>query len=106
MAAAIPTAAASRKRIRGSAKLLRVLQDGSFYPADSDQPRHSQARFVVASSGDIHSGVSAGRFCTDLYYRLNMQHVELKAMCHAAMALHRGNRIASRVFRDWIDAHG
>ncbi len=61
-------------------KLLHLLQDGTYYPMDSDQPRHSQARLVVAARGDLRTEVAAGRFRRDLYSRLQRQHVELPAL--------------------------
>jgi len=61
-------------------KLLRLLQDGSFYPLGADRPRHSQARVVVATNADVGQAVAAGRFRKDLYYRLRTHHVHLPAL--------------------------
>lgn len=53
-------------------KLLRVLQDGEFFPVGSDRPRRANARFVIATNQDLKKLVSDGRFRSDLYYRLKV----------------------------------
>ena len=58
-------------------KLLRLLQDGSFYPLGADRPRQSRARVVVATNADVVKAVGAGHFRKDLYYRLRTHHVHL-----------------------------
>jgi len=58
-------------------KLLRLLQDGSFYPLGADRPRQSRARIVVATNADVLQAVGAGHFRKDLYYRLRTHHVHL-----------------------------
>jgi len=51
-------------------KLLRLLQEGEYYPLGSDTPRKSTARVVVATHCDLRGMVEAGTFRKDLYYRL------------------------------------
>jgi DNA-binding NtrC family response regulator len=58
-------------------RLLRLIQEQEFYPVGSDTPRKSEARIVCASNKDLKELVAAGRFRNDLYYRLNIHHVEL-----------------------------
>lgn len=58
-------------------KLLRLIQEREFYPVGSDTPRKSEARIVCASNKDLKELVAKGRFRNDLYYRLNVHHVEL-----------------------------
>src|SRR5262245_12914385 len=58
-------------------KLLRLLQDGSFYPLGADRPRQRRARVVVATNADVLQAVAAGRFRKDLYYRLRTHHIHL-----------------------------
>lgn len=58
-------------------KLLRVLQDGEFFPVGSDRPRRSRARFVVATNQDLKKLVQEGRFRSDLYYRLKVHQLEI-----------------------------
>jgi DNA-binding NtrC family response regulator len=58
-------------------KLLRLLQDGSYYPLGADQPRQSRARIIVATNADVARSVAAGSFRRDLYYRLRTHHLQL-----------------------------
>lgn len=51
-------------------KLLRILQEGRYYPIGSDIPRLSNARFIVATNRNIEAMVQNGEFRRDLYYRL------------------------------------
>jgi two-component system nitrogen regulation response regulator GlnG len=63
--------------IASQVKLLRLLQDGGFYPLGADRARQSRARVVVATNTDVVQAVAAGRFRKDLYYRLRTHHVHL-----------------------------
>ena len=63
--------------VASQVKLLRLLQDGSFYPLGADRPRQSRARVVAATNADVVPAVAAGRFRKDLYYRLRTHHVHL-----------------------------
>src|SRR5262249_7769067 len=58
-------------------KLLRLLQDGSYYPLGSDHVRQSRARVVVATNVDVLDAVAKGTFRRDLYYRLRTHHLQL-----------------------------
>ena len=58
-------------------KLLRLLQDGSYYPLGADRPRQSRARIVVATNHAVADDVRAGKFRKDLYYRLRTHHLHL-----------------------------
>ena len=51
-------------------KLLRLLQEGEYYPIGSDQPSLSTARVVAATNCDLALQVAAGSFRKDLFYRL------------------------------------
>src|SRR5262245_39444370 len=58
-------------------KLLRLLQEGTYYPLGADRPRQSRARVVVATNRDVVQDVHAGTFRQDLYYRVRAHHVQL-----------------------------
>ncbi len=61
-------------------KLLRLLQEGDYYPLGSDRPKRSRARVIVATHQDLYRKVEEGSFRNDLYYRLCIHHVEIPAL--------------------------
>ncbi len=63
--------------IASQVKLLRVLQDHSYYPVGMDTPRRSSARIVVATHRDLNNTQRDGSFRRDLYYRLMTHHLRL-----------------------------
>ncbi|MDZ7621207.1 MAG: sigma 54-interacting transcriptional regulator [Candidatus Competibacteraceae bacterium] len=58
-------------------KLLRLLQEGTYYPLGVDRPRQCRARVVVATNYEVAERVKAGAFRKDLYYRLRTHHARL-----------------------------
>jgi DNA-binding NtrC family response regulator len=58
-------------------KLLRLLQDGEFFPLGSDIVKHSDARVVVATNQNLQTLQESGKFRKDLYYRLRAHHIHL-----------------------------
>lgn len=58
--------------VSAQAKLLRVLQENEFERVGGTQLLRSDVRIIAASNSDIQALVAAGRFRTDLYYRLNV----------------------------------
>ena len=58
-------------------KLLRLLQEGEYYPLGSDRPKKHDTRFVFATNRDLEGMQKKGEFRTDLYYRLNSYRVSL-----------------------------
>ena len=52
------------------AKLLRVLEDQSFYPLGDNKLVSVDLRIIAATNCDLKSEVEDGRFRSDLYYRL------------------------------------
>ena len=54
------------------AKILRVLQDGTFERVGESRPTSVDVRLVCASNADLVAAVAAGRFRADLFYRINV----------------------------------
>jgi DNA-binding NtrC family response regulator len=59
------------------AKLLRVLELGDIHRVGSLEPRKVNVHVVAATNRDLRAEVTAGRFRSDLYYRLNIVEVKL-----------------------------
>jgi DNA-binding NtrC family response regulator/CHASE2 domain-containing sensor protein len=51
-------------------KLLRVLQEKSFYRVGASRPTTVDVRIVAASNRDLERGIAEGWFREDLYFRL------------------------------------
>ena len=58
-------------------KLLRLLQEGEYYPLGSDMPKQLRARLVFATHQDLSKKRETGGFRKDLYYRLRAHHVHI-----------------------------
>ncbi len=54
------------------AKLLRVLQDGSFQRVGGQRTLKADVRVIAATNRNLSKDVAAGRFREDLWYRLNV----------------------------------
>ncbi len=57
------------------AKLLRVIQDGTFSRIGSNVELHTSVRVLAATNRDLEAEVEAGRFRDDLFYRLNVMEI-------------------------------
>lgn len=57
-------------RLDHQSKLLRVLQEKSFYRVGATTPTSVDVRIVAATNRDLQRGVSEGWFREDLYFRL------------------------------------
>ena len=59
------------------AKLLRVLQERTFYRVGGEQPLTTAARLVFATHADLNALVEQQQFREDLLYRINTLHMEI-----------------------------
>ena len=81
------------------AKLLRALEERSVRPVGGTHEAAFDARLVAATNRDVESLVESGRFREDLYYRINVVHIDLPPLRARggdvlALAQHFVNRLA------------
>jgi len=58
-------------------KLLRVLQENEIMPVGAGRPKKIDVRVIAATGKDLEEEVRKNRFRSDLFYRLNVVHIEL-----------------------------
>jgi DNA-binding NtrC family response regulator len=58
-------------------KLLRLLEEGIYYPLGSDSPQKSNARILASTNRDLQKGMAEKSFRKDLYYRLAALQVQI-----------------------------
>ena len=63
--------------VESQVKLLRLLQDKTYYPLGDDFARLSNARMVFATNREIEFLSDSETFRTDLYFRLKPHHIHL-----------------------------
>ena len=61
-------------------RLLRVLQDGTFYRVGGHQQIMTHVRVIAATHQDLEERVRQGAFREDLYHRLNVIRIRLPAL--------------------------
>lgn len=61
-------------------KLLRILQEFQFEPLGSNDTHTVDTRCVLATNENLEKEVNDGRFRQDLFYRINVIHLELPAL--------------------------
>jgi two-component system response regulator AtoC len=62
------------------AKLLQVVEDGEFFRLGGTELCRVDVRVLAASHCDLEQAIIDGRFREDLYYRLNIIHIEVPAL--------------------------
>ncbi|MBF0379900.1 MAG: sigma-54-dependent Fis family transcriptional regulator [Magnetococcales bacterium] len=58
-------------------KLLRLLQEGIYYPLGSDTPKTMDVNIVAATNRDLNDMMARGDFRQDLFFRLSAHNIKL-----------------------------
>ena len=58
-------------------KLLRVLEDGTYYPVGSSVPRRAKVRVIAATNRDLSEAIAERQFREDLYFRISVVKIVL-----------------------------
>ncbi len=58
-------------------KLLRLLQEGEYYPLGSDSVKTAEASVIAATNENLDTRMRDGVFRNDLYYRLLTHHIHV-----------------------------
>jgi two-component system NtrC family response regulator len=61
-------------------KLLRVLQEGTFFPVGGREQKHIDIRVISATNADLLEKVREGSFREDLYYRIKGVNIETQSL--------------------------
>lgn len=61
-------------------KLLKAIEEKSFYPVGSEKLVHSKFRLISATCENLQEKIQKGEFRTDLFFRLEGFNVHLKAL--------------------------
>ncbi len=61
-------------------KLLRFLENGTYYRVGDATQRTAEVRLIAATNRDLQAEIAAGRFRSDLYYRIAVFSIPLPAL--------------------------
>lgn len=61
-------------------KLLRVLQEGSYFPVGARELESIDVRIISATNADLAQLIASGDFREDLYYRIKGVNIETQAL--------------------------
>ncbi len=91
--------------LEAQSKLLRFVQEREIIAVGGTRPRTVDARLVAVTHRDLADEVAAGRFREDLYYRLNVIHLEVPALVERPEDVpilidHFARRFAARYCKD------
>jgi DNA-binding NtrC family response regulator len=56
-------------------KLLRLIQEGKYYPLGADVPKSTNARIAAATNKYLLNSIKTGEFRQDLYFRLEIHDI-------------------------------
>jgi DNA-binding NtrC family response regulator len=63
--------------LNAQVKLLRFLEQGTFFPVGGTEEKHVRLRVICATNCDLAAAIADGAFRRDLYYRVNVGHIRV-----------------------------
>ncbi len=86
-------------------RLLRFLQERTFYPVGQDSPIQVDVRVIAATNADLRKKVEEGEFREDLYFRLRVIDIKLPPLRERTgdiplLALHFLEKFSRRIGKD------
>jgi transcriptional regulator with PAS, ATPase and Fis domain len=84
-------------------KLLRVLQERVFRPVGSEKSVAVNVRIIAATNRNLTAQVREGKFREDLFYRLNVIHIEIPPLRERREDI---PLLLRHFLRQFSDAHG
>ncbi|HVP07537.1 MAG TPA: sigma-54 dependent transcriptional regulator [Candidatus Acidoferrum sp.] len=81
-------------------KLLRVLEDGAYYPVGSSTPRRANVRVLAATNRDLMEAIAERQFREDLYFRIGVVKIIVPSL------LDRKSDIQPLLQHFWADHSG
>ncbi len=66
--------------LESQVKLLRLIQDGKYFPLGSDIAKLADVRIICATNKNIDSMKEGNAFRKDLYYRLQTHHIHIPSL--------------------------
>ncbi|MBI5576761.1 MAG: sigma-54-dependent Fis family transcriptional regulator [Deltaproteobacteria bacterium] len=67
-------------KVSSQVKLLRLLEQRTYYPLGSDVQKRSDARIICATDKDLKARMVEGTYRKDLYYRLAAHHIHIPTL--------------------------
>lgn len=89
--------------IKAQAKLLHLLQDGTYYRLGGTQRRQADVRVIAATNENLRAAVSDRRFREDLYFRLQVFEARVPSLAERPEDL---LPLSVRFLHDAVRRHG
>ena len=96
--------------LEAQAKILRFLENGSFYKVGGSGERKVTTRVIAATNKNLEELIRDGRFREDLFYRINVVTIEMPSLDERpediiAMARHFIGEFGERLGRNFTGLH-
>ena len=88
--------------IKAQSKLLRVVEDGTFYSVGGSELKKVDVRLIVATNRDLKKQIEQGLFREDLYFRINTIHIVLPPLRERTGDI---NRLANHFLKSYAERY-